>query len=490
MNRPRPHDLYAERALLGAMTLGPQVVENVCRRLGPNDFYDETHARVFHAIRDRVLEVGANVSATELAELIEDVPAVLGFLEAVTSTDEYHVDFYCKRICEAAQRRRFIAKAEAVCEAARDPHREIGEVTQLAGWHFAGERFADAIRVGRLVENHPTLHEPIVDGLIRRGEVANVIADPKRGKSWLGYGLAVSLATGSTWLDFATVRTPVLVIDNELHAATLANRFTRVAEAMGFARDCPFDLADLDIDVWPVRGRSVDLNEIAVALATVERGRYGLVIVDALYRALPAGTNENDNAAVAQVYNVLNTIAAKLDAAIVCIHHATKGNQAGKTVTDMGSGAGSQSRAADVHVAIRPHEDDGILVLDAAVRSFAPVVPRCLRFDFPLWAVADGPDPAKLAGRRKSPSDRGDDDRNRRLRDDICKVVEACRQSPEGETKNVIRDRTNLPHARFKAAHQRMVDNGTLIETTIVKSCRTSPYPAWMLNEGTDRGAG
>lgn len=48
-------------------------------------------------------------------------------------------------------------------------------------------------------------------------------------------------------------------------------------------------------------------------------------------------------------------------------------------LTDVGAGAGSQSRATDAHVVLRPHEEDGVAVLDAAVRSWPPIEPMCMR---------------------------------------------------------------------------------------------------------------
>ncbi len=44
-------------------------------------------------------------------------------------------------------------------------------------------------------------------------------------------------------------------------------------------------------------------------------------------------------------------------------------SQAGKAITDVGAGAGSQSRATDTHLILRPHEEKNCAVLDAAVRS-------------------------------------------------------------------------------------------------------------------------
>jgi azurin len=63
------------------------------------------------------------------------------------------------------------------------------------------------------------------------GEIMNVIASPKMGKSWLVTDLALAVATGTPWLGYPTHRGEVLIIDNELHGQTTANRIPKVAMA-------------------------------------------------------------------------------------------------------------------------------------------------------------------------------------------------------------------------------------------------------------------
>jgi hypothetical protein len=80
----------------------------------------------------------------------------------------------------------------------------------------------------------------------------------------------------------------------------------------------------------------------------------------------------------------------------VNIHHSSKGSQSDKAVTDVGAGAGSQSRAADTHFILRPHQTEGVIVAEAAVRSFPPMEPVCLRWEYPLWRLDGEADPRLL----------------------------------------------------------------------------------------------
>lgn len=146
--------------------------------------------------------------------------------------------------------------------------------------------------------------------------------------------------------------------------------------------------------------------------AAIQPGRFKLIVLDAFYRFVPKGTDENDNATIAMLYNHLDRHAARLGCSFVLIHHASKGNQSDKAVTDVGAGAGSQSRATDTHLVLRAHEEDGVVVLDAAVRSWPPMEARCLRWDFPVFNPAGGLDPAALRPerlRRRAKENKGDD---------------------------------------------------------------------------------
>lgn len=248
-----------------------------------------------------------------------------------------------------------------------------------------------------LTARYTDLRQPVIHGLLRQGETMNVISAPKIGKSWLVIDLALAIATGRTWMDtFAAERGNVLIIDNELHGETSANRIPKVAAA----RRIPLEDVGRRLFVQNLRGQLLDIFSLGAYFRSLERGRFKVIILDAFYRFMPVDTDENDNGAMAHVYNRLDRYADDLDCCFVLIHHTSKGNQSGKTITDVGAGAGSQSRATDTHLVLRPHEEEDAVVLDAAVRSWPPVQARCLRWTFPVWTPTDDLDPALLRSER------------------------------------------------------------------------------------------
>ena len=258
------------------------------------------------------------------------------------------------------------------------------------------------IAASDLIRDYPDLRRVVIADLLREGETMNVVAAPKVGKSWLVHALAVAVVSGRDWLGKATTRGRVLLIDGELHRETLARRLRTTQTTLGVS---DADMAALQ--VWSVRGQRLTIDTIAAALQDVPTGEYRLIVVDALYRFLPLDGEENANETMTRVYNSLDAIAKRSGASVAVVHHATKGNQSDKAVTDVGAGAGSQSRAADTHLILRPHEADDAVVVDAVVRSFPPMDSFAIRSTKPGWLLAPDLDPTRLRKppRRGKPAD-------------------------------------------------------------------------------------
>jgi hypothetical protein len=301
--------------------------------------------------------------------------------------------------------------------------------------------------IGRLQEQYPNLNPPIIDGLARSGETINVISASKIGKSWLIYNLLLSVVTGRYWLGrFKTTRGRVLLIDNELHKSTLAFRLKTVADAMGIPTD---QYAD-DIDIWPIRGMGRSLASLLPEFNGLD-GQYVLVVIDAKYRAIEPGASENDNAAETAFYNTADQVAAKMGAALLFVHHSTKGSQTEKRVTDVEAGAGAQSRAADCHVVLREHKEEDAVVLEAAVRSFKPVEPTVLRWKFPLWEADVTADPTMLKGKKTA-----GDEKQSKADDEADETVLRLAKGPQ--SRQQLKKSTGFGYTRLDRCIRRLLD--------------------------------
>jgi hypothetical protein len=311
---------------------------------------------------------------------------------------------------------------------------------------------------------HQDLRRAVLHGILREGETWNLIAPPKTGKSWLVYQLLLCMVTGRRFFNYLPEPGKVVLIDNELHRETLAFRIPASASAMAIDDK---DYKD-QLVVKSLRGKWLDIFGIGQWL--LSRFKYGdvkVVVIDSWYRALPKGTNEMDPGTMADIYNYVDTLADRLGCSFVNVHHSTKGSQAGKAITDVGSGSGVQSRAADTHSVLRAHEQDGVFVHDGVVRSWAPIEPVCVQFNWPTWSIVEGYDPARLKQDRprQAKSDKGDPNaaptpfENR-----MNKVREALKAGPM--TKNAIKTAGKLNTNNVNEALNALIEFGE------VESCQ------------------
>jgi hypothetical protein len=257
------------------------------------------------------------------------------------------------------------------------------------------------------------------------------------------------------------------MIDNELLLPILLHRLAKVAYAMGLERSEWTDR----IEILSLRGKLADIHKIRQM--TGKRSGIDVVTLDALYRCLPVGTSENDNAQMTAIYNELDAMAAEMNSAIVCVHHASKGQQATKAVTDRGSGAGAISRAADAHITIIPHQQPGIVVVEGVPRSFEPFQPFALSWQFPLFQPAsDDLDlsavqgAARSTGARAADREQERDDARRKTADrHDATVLQVLEQKPDiWHTKDQVTSEARLNDTNGKAALLRLLAAGQIVE--------------------------
>ncbi|MCA9248393.1 MAG: AAA family ATPase [Planctomycetales bacterium] len=404
-----PCDPEAEAALLGSLLLEPALLRTEGASLETHHFRDQQHAILLATMRklvragqpiDEIVLVG-ELSGNPLFGSKPGAAAFLAKIAKATPTTT-HVALYRDRVIEAWRKRKLREAALDAFQGASNGQSVAGILTALRDELDQVENVSTGRReptdIADLIDEFPDLKEEIIDGILRRGETANIIAAAKTGKSWLVYGIALSVATGRPWLNrFPCKRGRVLLIDNELQRETLVSRVPTVAHEM----DLVLEDYRGQLKVESLRGALKDLPRLMGELFD-HRGpaEFDLVILDAWYRAIPEGVSENDNAQIMQLYNLIDRYTTQLDAAWINIHHSSKGEQGGKAVVDVGAGAGSQARAADAHIVLRTHEEPGAAVLDAALRSFPPIAPLPVRFEWPLWTPDARLDPGKVKGRR------------------------------------------------------------------------------------------
>jgi len=396
-----PKDVEAEAALLGAILLDPNQFD-AASNIAPLDFYHLPYAAIFAAMLSLRREGTPLDIVTLRGELdrggkLDECGGVDALVALGASVpDPTNAPYYGQKVKRAAIQRRTIDASARLNHAIRmgaNPDTASADL-KSALEAMQAEKADDLIPVEavKMVDDFPELRPIIIEGTLRETETCNIIASSKVGKTYLALDLALSVATGRRWLGKQVKQGAVLYIDCELHPDTLAKRIHAVALARGIYGG-EFSAT---LDVLSLRGRLKDLFELRSFFAGITKGKYAVIILDALYRLTPAGIDENSNADMTRVYNAIDNYGEKTGAAFVVIHHASKGNQSGKSITDTGAGAGAISRAADSHLILRPHDEDDAVVLESVARSFPPSPATCLRWTYPTWSVDDSLDPEQL----------------------------------------------------------------------------------------------
>ena len=411
-----PQHLDSERAILGGAIISDDARREILSSVTPTQFYLDIHANILRIVArldiDGKLTGDTDDNTTTIISAISEsgigsdvTGGIVPFLlELMGEHQSRFVDYHCGRVTRAAMQRKLISDLE--------------ESTRLA---WAGESAdavcerlvttAETIRTGLtprtddifkrysledLTTQFPDLDPPLIDGWLRSSSVGNLISKSKIGKSWLAYVTLLSVAAGWDLFGMTCRRSRVLLLDNELKKSELQWRMNSVAAAMGMDRS----FWQGQVEIVSMRGNLRSITSLEREFRSLGRNEFGLIVVDALYRMMPDGVSENDNSAVTAVYNCEDHYAAMTGAAILNIHHSTKGDQAGRDIADVGSGAGAQSRAADAHIILRPHEEPDCVVMESVVRSFPPSSPKVLRWNFPLWTSDTELDPEAVKGRK------------------------------------------------------------------------------------------
>lgn len=138
--RRYPHDIEAERSLLGAMLINKDVAKEVLLKASAQDFYDDGHRLIYHAMeslnkQNTVIDVTTVTSflldheqldkmggVNYLRQLSESVPTIA------------HTDYYLDIIEDKAMLRRIIAQATIIAEKA------YGEIEDLSDFIDESEK--------------------------------------------------------------------------------------------------------------------------------------------------------------------------------------------------------------------------------------------------------------------------------------------------------------------------------------------------------------
>lgn len=350
--------------------ISPGAVD-ACRdvlRADGSEFYRESHARIWRAAL-ALTDAREPVDAITLTDRLEET----GQLEDVGGRSRLYelaglvpatanAAHYAGIVVENARLRELIRIGGEISRLGWERPGDVGELEERARALIVdldrSKRGAIDVETWAQFERSATEHVPtIVDGLWPAGALGFIAAPPKKGKTWIGLSLAISVATGKPFLDKFTVSEPqpVVLLAAEGHRAAIRGRIGALARGMGVDPDTGA-LANLNI-VYKPRGLNLaDSQWVRTVRDTIDQVAAKLLIVDVLRAAAVMKENSNDEfgAFLHQLSPITHT-----GCSIALLHHFGKLTEITKERSpgERMAGAGAMYGAFDVGVFITGSDD-------------------------------------------------------------------------------------------------------------------------------------
>jgi hypothetical protein len=233
----------------------------------------------------------------------------------------------------------------------------------------------------------------VIHGVLHKGLKAVLGSGSKARKTWILLDVALSVATGTNWWNWATTKGKVVYINFEIPEEFLWQRIQSLCEKK------EIDFATVDgLDVWNLRGRAESLGKLVPKIVSrVQAEGYSLIIIDPIYKCL-GGRDENAAGDIAELCNELERIAVQTGAAVFYASHFSKGNQAAKEAIDRIGGSGVWTRDADTIITLTQHKEESLtaFTVDMILRNLPEPESFVVSWDFPLMTPNKSLDPNDL----------------------------------------------------------------------------------------------
>lgn len=409
--RELPHSSEAEERLLSCIFIDGADTLNRAAAAGitSSSFYDPKHAVIFSCCSS-LAKKGEPVEVSVVAEELKtsrqlDTVGGYAFLTQVSSgiPTTAQVGYFIKIVCDLHQRRRLSAYAQGIIERAAQPEAVAADL--VAELRANLDRLADSsaglglgVTAAALCANPPPIPPELIASVLYGAGTMMLSGPSKSRKTYTFLSLAVSVATGSDWLGFATTKAPVIYLNFELSEHSFQRRLAAICAATNVTP--PANLHSFNL-----RGKTAKMTMLAVELPRLIKNLgAGLVILDPWYKiSAQSGADENNNKDQGHLLAEVERIVTANGAALVLGHHFSKGDAGSKNSIDRAAGAGAMARWGDVIATLSEHEEQDAMTLELHLRDFAPVEKLALRWNLPLWRRDGSLDPANLkksAGRR------------------------------------------------------------------------------------------
>jgi replicative DNA helicase len=417
-DRPLPHDLMAERAVLGAVLLDAHALATVAAVVRARDFFRDAHRRIFGAMTV-VQAAGAKPDFVTLCDELrkrgelDDVggPAYIAALVdgmPLQSNVAAHAEIVREKarlrgLLSAANRLLVVAHGEEVPAArlVEDAVRELTGCVEVSGAGIIVELEAIRQYVASVTadEGKPLLTgyadlDALVGG-VRPGELVVVAARPSVGKSSFALGLGRAVAQAGRTVLFCSLEMSVRTLAARLLAwesGVPAAKFERsTASEAEYARMMEAAGREERLPLY-IEASARTLTEVGAWGRRLRKEReLACLIVDYLQLLLPESRHESGEAEVASVVRALKLLAVDLDIPVVALSQLNRAPEQRRDkrphVSDL-RGSGAIEQACDLALLLfreemyRPKpENAGIAEVIVAKNRNGPVGTVRLQFE-------------------------------------------------------------------------------------------------------------
>jgi hypothetical protein len=194
------------------------------------------------------------------------------------------------------------------------------EVVELSGFHSDNKQQKQGYRVidmNTLMKEYDNPPKQIIEHMVVEKGVSIISGTDGVGKSWICLQMAFDVSTGKDFLDFKSLKRPVLVIQFELSPEQLAERLKSFQKTYGLVNQEFLDFALLEGDM-------IFTNAWEKVRTTIlENGiKDGVVIIDNIYASTAADLSNNQY--LKPVLQKIEQIKNETGNAIVLIAHHNK----------------------------------------------------------------------------------------------------------------------------------------------------------------------
>ncbi len=358
--RVPPHNLDAERSLLGAMLISTVAVGVAAAALSADDFYKPAHGHIYEAVV-ALYATGEPVDAITVADQLERTGLLAAIGGANTLNDVIgatgstsNVERYADIIADLAKQRSLIGIASEIAELGYEPSTDVANVIDQAEQMVyrltdsstttnarpAGEvahewvtGLQEAWEAGGHTRGVPTGFvelDTLLLGL-QPGQLVVAAGRPGMGKTAFGSDVARNVAS---------LGHPVLLVSLEMGNDEVMNRmvaadgrvplqrirdtklipdhWTRISEAVGRITQMPLEIFD------DSHANLVTIRSQARRVAS-RYGRLGLIVVDYVQLVDPIGKHHNREGEVAEVARGLKKLARELGVPVLALAQLNRG---------------------------------------------------------------------------------------------------------------------------------------------------------------------